>query len=86
MHANLDWPVILFFYGCCAVLGAIWYGFWRLTNRAKFRTDEDATTEIGYEEDSLGRVIKSNADGDDTDSVVESPHVHTSGNLGSGPM
>lgn len=82
---NLNLPFIAFFYGCCALLVACWYGFWQLTNRAKFRSDEDATMEIGYEEDSVGRVIRSygDGDGDDSNSIA---HVQASGNLGTGPM
>jgi len=66
---------LIAWYGFCAVLiMSIMYMF-RALNRPAFRSDEgDITTEVGYEEDPTGQLIKPGF-GQASSTGQEDPHV-----------
>ena len=71
------------FVGLC--LGLLWL-FYRFVNQPRFRNEEgDLTTEVGYEEDSVGNVIsKLEASGHETH--LTGPHIVQSINPDSGDV
>lgn len=59
--------------------------FYKYLNAPRFRNDQgDRTLEVGYEEDSVGHVIKKPTD--DFNPALSTPHIQASGNQRSGPM
>lgn len=65
-------------YLVCFVIIEAFLAFYNLTNRARFRySSGDVTTEVGYEEDSVGRVLRANCGDEGLDSTI--PHVDAPG-------
>jgi hypothetical protein len=65
------WVVAFYVFSALCIL--FFLGFSRLLSHSKFRSDDDRTTEVGYEEDSVG-----NLRGEDSDSKLddwEEPHM-----------
>ncbi len=77
-------PLILGWYLICLlIIKGIQY-FLDLTNKPAFRDSEgDVTTEVGYNEDSLGNLLPYNQDDECPD--PELPHIQSTGgtNMGS---
>lgn len=79
------WMIVGLYYGIAALLIVFAVWFYRLINQPAFRNDSgDVSTEVGYEEDSYGNVFTYACD--DFSHAHPEPHIHATGNTGSGPM
>jgi hypothetical protein len=80
-----NWWLVGLFYLMALCCIAFVSGFYQLVNRPRFRNDQgDVSTEVGYEEDSVGHPF--GYANDDFDRSHVSPHVNAPGNSSSGPM
>ncbi len=74
---------ILIWYIVCALIIEGFLLFYSFTNKPRFRDElGDITTEVGYDEDSTGRLLHLTCDDECPD--FEIPHVHAPGGTNTG--
>ncbi len=67
--------LVILFYIFVGICLCFFWAFYRFVNQPKFRNEEgDLTTEVGYEEDSVGNVIPS-LEAASHETQLSGPHI-----------
>jgi hypothetical protein len=85
-ESKVFWLSLFYLFWASAVVFVV--VVYRLVNRKRFRSAEEST-EVGYEEDSMGRVLHETGEGDIIEGLSDStpaPHYSPTGMNNSGPM